>query len=255
MGEHSQVIFGGPSALKRRQARCCGETTHTRLRGPLRGRKGLQGLSWGARLSRLQRPPGGLDPTMQPPNSSLRQRAQQSAILCDRQRLGGPRVPVPPPTQAPTPPPGTAVGFGAAWLREEGWSNGGWRREAGSERRRIPLRSKANQYQPRPERFKSLSTIPAPPSLANKWQESCLDPSLGRSIVSSGEECLGGESQPAGWAECGPAASGGLGTPEHQQDPSWDFHTPALEGTSEVSSGPFPSISQTRTLTPMTERI
>jgi len=89
------------------------------------------------------------------------------------------------------PSPGTAVGFGAAWLREEGPSDGGWRREAGGERRRIPLRSKANQYWPRPGRFKSLSTIPAPLSVANKWQESCLDPSLGRSIVSSGEESLG----------------------------------------------------------------
>lgn len=103
MGVHSQVIFGGPSALKRRQARCCGETTHTRLRGPLRGRKGLQGLSWGARLSRLQRPPGGLDPTMQPPNSSLRQRAQQISHSLRQAEARGPQAPSSP--LLPRPPP------------------------------------------------------------------------------------------------------------------------------------------------------
>ena len=79
IGEHSQVIFGVSSALKRRQAQGCGETTHTSLRGPVRGRKGLQGLSWGARLSRLQRPPRGLDPTMQPPVSQQPQ-TESSAI-------------------------------------------------------------------------------------------------------------------------------------------------------------------------------
>lgn len=117
--------------------------------------------------------------------SSLRQRAQQSAILCDRQRLRAPRP-------APHPhPPAQQCALKELGSEKKAQSNGGWRREAGGERRRIPLRSKANQYWPPPGRFKSLSTIPAPLSVVNKRQESCLVLSLGRSIVSSGEESLG----------------------------------------------------------------
>lgn len=94
--------------------------------------------------------------------------------------------------------------------------------------RRIPLRSKASKLPASTRKVPKPLPLSNSPVFGKQVAGELLDPSLGRSIVSSGEECLGGESQPAGWAEnCGPAASGGLGTPEHQQDPSWDFHTPA----------------------------
>ena len=66
-------------------------------------------------------------------------------------------------------------------------SDGGWAR-GGRQHRRIPLKNKANQYSLQPGRFKSLSTKPTPPSVGDKWRESCLDPSLGRSTVSGGED-------------------------------------------------------------------
>lgn len=142
---------------------------------------------------------------MQPPNRSLRQRAQQSAILCDRQRLGALGSQCPLSTQAPTPPPGTAVGFGAAWLREEGWSNGagGGRRAVSAEE--IPLRSKANQYRPRPERFKKPSYSSPLPVIGKQVAGRAVWTLLGRSIVSSGRSAWGESLSLRGglrWASC-----------------------------------------------------
>lgn len=135
--------------------------------------------------------------------SSRRQGAQKSAVLLDRQGLRAPR----PPARHRQRRRPSVMGEGAG--------------DAGGERRRIPLRSEANQRWLQPGRFKSLSTKTAPPSAGNKWQESCLDPSLGRNTVSSREESLGAsESQPVGWAEVvSQLPLGDLGTPEHLWEP------------------------------------
>lgn len=95
--------------------------------GTLRGRKGAARVFLG-RLSRLRDLLEDLTQQCNHKQQLLRQKAQQSAILCDRQRLGGPRVPSAPLPQAPLP-------LAQQWALEqpgsekESWSNGGWRRK------------------------------------------------------------------------------------------------------------------------------
>lgn len=172
--EHSQMTFLVASLATTRDRRfwCCGKAIHLQAFSFTRT---WAGRSWGAEAQ-----PGsgeGLTPTRpatkEPAASQTRAGSSQSAILCDRRGGSGPQPPGGQPDLcgllvfSPPCPPLRSLAQSQGPQRgrceaAKAQGNEGWRREAGGEHRRIPLRNKADRYRLRPGRFKSLSMEPAP---------------------------------------------------------------------------------------------